>query len=335
MVDVVRGFVWPPIKSRRLQDGRCLLADFQCKSLLRFTFATSQSAERNMSTPLKIFIIYAREDESFKNSLLTAFIPLRRAGKIEVFHDALIKPGDRWEDVILENLRTAHIILPLVSNDFFASEFIHEVEFKKAVDRYNRGETAIIPVILKHCGWKYDPVIKTLQVLPKDGKPVVTWAFHEEAWEQILDAVNRVTEQAEEKKREEKEAEAKRKKEEAEAKRKKEQEEKKRFEGDLIRREEAEERIKRAREWYKGGIANSVFGKYGPAKYHFNQAIMLDPKLASAYYHRGLANEKLGYYSEARWDYKKSLSIDPNNEDAKNNLKNLEEKTKKKRWFWE
>ncbi|MBV6440591.1 MAG: hypothetical protein EPGJADBJ_02263 [Saprospiraceae bacterium] len=101
-----------------------------------------------MSAPLKIFIIYAREDESFKNSLLTAFIPLHRAGKVEVFHDALIKPGDRWEDVILENLRTAHIILPLVSNDFFASEFIHEVEFKKAVDRYNKGETTIIPIIL-------------------------------------------------------------------------------------------------------------------------------------------------------------------------------------------
>ena len=201
------------------------------------------------------------------------------------------------------------------------------------MDRYNKGETTIIPIILKHCGWRYDPVIPTLQVLPKDGKPVVTWAYHEEAWEQILDAVHGAAEQAEEKIRKEKETEAKRKKEEAEAKRKKEQEEKKRLEEELIRREEAEERIKRAREWWKGGIANSVFGKYGSAIYHFNQAIMLDPKLASAYYDRGFAKEKLGHYSEAIWDYKKTLSIDPNNENAKNNLKNLEEKMKK-HWFW-
>jgi len=72
-----------------------------------------------MSAPLKIFIIYAREDESFKISLLKAFKPLHRTGKIEIFHDGLIKPGERWEEAILENLRTAHIILPLVSTDFF------------------------------------------------------------------------------------------------------------------------------------------------------------------------------------------------------------------------
>lgn len=158
-----------------------------------------------MSAALKIFIIYAREDESFKNNLLTAFIPLCRTGKIEVFHDALIKPGDRWEEVILDTLRSAHIILPLVSNDFFASDFIHEVEFKNAVDRYNNGETVIMPIVLKPCGWKYDPLIKSLQVLPKDGKPVVTWTYHEEAWEQVLDAVHEVTENLEKKKQEQKE----------------------------------------------------------------------------------------------------------------------------------
>jgi len=37
-----------------------------------------------MSTPLKIFLIYAREDEIFKNGLLAAFIPLRRTGKIDI-----------------------------------------------------------------------------------------------------------------------------------------------------------------------------------------------------------------------------------------------------------
>lgn len=247
-----------------------------------------------MNAPLKIFIIYAREDEPFKNSLLAAFVPLRRAGKIEVFHDALIKPGDRWEDVILENLRTAHVILPLVSNDFFVSEFIHEGEFKKAVDRYAKGETVIMPIILKHCGWKYDPILKTLQVLPKDGKPVVTWTYQEEAWEQVVDAVHEVTEQVKGKVRVEQ------KQQEAEAKRKKE-------------KKEALQRRKKAEPFFNLGILAT--DNYEKIK-HYSKAIEVDPQYAEVYNKRGLIKDKLELYTEALRDYNQAISIDPENVDA-------------------
>ncbi len=250
-----------------------------------------------MNTPLKIFIIYAREDESFKNGLLTAFFPLRRAGKIEIFHDALIKPGERWEDVILENLRTAHVILPLVSNDFFASEFIHEVEFKKAVDRYTKGETSIIPIILKHCGWKYDPVIKTLQVLPKDGKPVVTWTYAEEAWEQVLDAVHAVTEVAEEKVR------AERARKEAEARRKKEE-------------KEAAERRKVAEPFFNLGVAAT---DYHEKIKHYSKAIELDFEYAEAYYSRGFIKYCLQNFKEAVKDYTSAINFNPKYAEAYHN----------------
>ncbi len=303
-----------------------------------------------MGIPLRIFIIYAREDESFKSSLLSAFIPLRRAGKVEVFHDALIKPGDRWEDVILDNLRKAHIIMPLVSNDFFASEFIHEVEFKKAVDRYKKGETVIIPVILKHCGWKYDPIIKTLQVLPKDGKPVVTWAYHDEAWEQVLDAVHEVTEQVEEKNLKEvvrlidlglKEADF--------------QEQIKHYSdsnaypipahagffGGYAKYQQGQyaEAIKDydqvirldpnyADAYINRGLAKRKLGQYAEAIKDYDQVIRFDPNDVSAYNNRGVAKENLGLFEDAKKDYQKSLNIDPNYEFAKNNLKRLKEKMK-------
>lgn len=315
-----------------------------------------------MGIPLRIFIIYAREDESFKSSLLSAFIPLRRAGKVEVFHDALIKPGDRWEDVILDNLRKAHIIMPLVSNDFFASEFIHEVEFKKAVDRYTKGETVIIPVILKHCGWKYDPIIKTLQVLPKDGKPVVTWAFHEEAWEQVLDAVHEVTYKATKK-----------------------VSEKNRLEAELLfdlglntndyykKIEYYSKSIELNSEcsdaYCKLGEAKSFLGHDADAIKDFDQAIRLKPEdpdayigrasaksalghnaeaiedydqavirlnskdshsLYYVYFLRGRVNEELELFEKAKKDYQKALSIDPNNSFVEFYLEEIETKIKQK-----
>lgn len=304
-----------------------------------------------MPAPLKIFIIYAREDESFKTSLLKAFKPLHRSGKIEIFHDGLIKPGERWEDAILKNLHTAHIILPLVSTDFFDSEFIHEVEFKKAVDRYNKGETNIIPIILKHCGWRYDPIISTLQVLPKDGKPVVTWAYHEEAWEQILDTVHEVTEKTKEKNRLEAEQ----------------------FFNLGLKATDFQEQIKYyskaielhpdyADAYINRGAAKYDLDQYVEAIKDFDEAIRLKPDYAIAFSNRGnvkrklsqyieaikdydqalklksdyanafngrgTAKEDLGLFEDAKKDYQKALNIDPANEIFKNNLRNLEEKLK-------
>jgi len=285
------------------QNRRCLSAvDFL------FTFATSQPAERNMSAALKIFIIYAREDETFKISLLKAFKPLHRTGKIEIFHDGLIKPGERWEEAILENLRTAHIILPLVSTDFFDSEFIHEVEFKKAVDRYNKGETTIIPIILKHCGWRYDPIIPTLQVLPKDGKPVVTWAFHEEAWEQVLDAVHGVTEQEEEKNR-------------LEAKR---------FFDLGVNATDIHEKIKHysraidldhqyTNAYNNRGWLKDNLGQFAEAIKDYDQAIRLNPENAFYYNNRGNTKDSLGQYAEAIKDYDQAIRLDPEDAFAYNN----------------
>jgi tetratricopeptide (TPR) repeat protein len=301
------------------------------------TFAQNP-ADNRMSAPLKIFIIYAREDESFKISLLKAFKPLHRTGKIEIFHDGLIKPGERWEEAILENLRTAHIILPLVSDDFFDSEFIHEVEFKNAVARYNKRETTIIPVILKHCGWRYDPIIPTLQVLPKDGKPVVTWTYHEEAWEQILDAVHEVTEQAEAQKRQEKarkEAEAQRKKEEAEAKQKK--EEAKRFFDLGLKATHHREKIElysKAIEFdpnYADAFINRSnskinLGQHAEALQDYDQVIRLKPDDADAFINRGDAKDRLGQYAEAIKDYGQAIRLKP--DDAKAFIKRGDVKNK-------
>lgn len=275
-----------------------------------------------MLTPLKIFIIYAREDESFKNGLLTAFVPLRRAGTVEVFHDALIQPGDRWEEVILNHLRSADIILPLISSDFFASDFIHEVEFKNAVERYNLGVTVIIPIIVKHCGWKYDPLIKTLQALPRDGKPVVSWAYPDEAWEQVLDAVFAESERvAEKREKVEKETAARRKRDAEEAIRQ--------FNlgweaTDLQEQIQCYSEAIRlnpeyADAYFNRGIAKQGLNQYADAIKDYDKVIEINPGDADAYINRGIAKQDLKQYAAAIKDYDKAIEINPENENAYNN----------------
>ena len=46
--------------------------------------------------PLKIFIIYARDDGQFRQELTEQLVPLERSGQIEVWSDKELIAGDYW-----------------------------------------------------------------------------------------------------------------------------------------------------------------------------------------------------------------------------------------------
>src|SRR6184192_1650305 len=103
-----------------------------------------------MFMPVKIFFCYAHEDEPLLNKLKAHLRPLQRQGLIDVWYDRDISAGTNWEQQIKEQLNTAQIILLLISPDFMASDYINNVELKQALERDQRGEARVIPIILRH-----------------------------------------------------------------------------------------------------------------------------------------------------------------------------------------
>jgi hypothetical protein len=79
----------------------------------------------------------------------------------------------------------------LVSDDFFASEYIHNVEMTSALARHSRGEARLLPVIARHCSWSEAPEIARLQVLPPEGKPVISqrWDSPDEPYVEVIKGV--------------------------------------------------------------------------------------------------------------------------------------------------
>ena len=61
----------------------------------------------------------------------------------------------------------------LVSADYLASRFIQEQEQPKLLRQRKEMELRVIPIIVRECTWQGEPVLKDLQALPKDGKPVI------------------------------------------------------------------------------------------------------------------------------------------------------------------
>lgn len=123
---------------------------------------------------LRAFISYAHEDEELRDKFVRALSQLQRDGLIEGWDDRGIAAGADWAGVIDERLRTAELIVLLVSNDFLASDYCNEIELATALERHRTGDARVVPLILRPCDWESSRFGK-LQALPRDGKPVIDW----------------------------------------------------------------------------------------------------------------------------------------------------------------
>src|SRR5436853_5763108 len=104
--------------------------------------------------PVNIFFCYAHEDEALLNKLKAHLRPLQRQGLIDVWHDRDISAGTEWERKIDEHINSAQIILLLVSPNFMDSDYCYGKEMKRAIERHERGEARVIPIILEHVYWQ-------------------------------------------------------------------------------------------------------------------------------------------------------------------------------------
>ncbi len=138
-----------------------------------------------------IFISYSHADEDFCSMLQKHLAALKHQGLIDGWHDRRIDAGDEFENVIDQHLLDARVILLLVSADFIASRYCHEVEMTRALERHRDGEARVIPVILRPCDWKDLPFGKLLAV-PKDGKPVKSWPDIDEAFLDVVQQIKAV-----------------------------------------------------------------------------------------------------------------------------------------------
>jgi TIR domain len=149
-----------------------------------------------MHRPIKIFFCYAHEDEELFNKLKAHLRPLQREGFIDVWYDRDISAGTEWEKEISKHLNEAEIILLLITPDFMNSDYCYSIEMKRALERHERGEAHVIPIILRPVHWQVTPLSK-LQALPTDARAVTDRIWHtlDEAFLIIVEGIrNTMTE---------------------------------------------------------------------------------------------------------------------------------------------
>jgi hypothetical protein len=141
--------------------------------------------------PISLFYSYSHRDEDLRLKLQDHLAVLKWNGMIAEWNDRDIEAGAEWEREIDRHLSSADIILLLISASFIASKYCWSVEVKKALERHDRGEARVIPVILKPCRWQSTPFAR-LQATPKDAKPATAWSDLDTAFDDVVSKIEAV-----------------------------------------------------------------------------------------------------------------------------------------------
>jgi hypothetical protein len=141
--------------------------------------------------PISIFYSYAHEDTRHQQKIAKQLSVLKRQNHITAFSKRDILPGQEWKNEISQKLKTADIILLLVSADFIDSDYCYTEEMTLALQRHRAKEARVIPIILSPCEWKESPLGK-LNPLPNQGTPVIYWKPQVKAYDDIAKGVRRV-----------------------------------------------------------------------------------------------------------------------------------------------
>jgi TIR domain len=143
---------------------------------------------------VELFFSYSHQDEGLRNELEKHLSVLRRQGVIDIWTDHRIGPGEEIGGEIDRHLESADIILLLVSSDFLNSNYCIDIELKRAMERHERGEARVVPVILRPCDWQSAP-FGGLKALPADGKPVTKHQSLDDAFVEVARAIREIAQQ--------------------------------------------------------------------------------------------------------------------------------------------
>src|SRR5207302_10343552 len=106
------------------------------------------------SMPVEVFISYAHKDRKLRDELAVHLGNLRNQHLISDWYDGDLIPGTEWQPDILHHLRTARIILLLISAHFMASPFCWDIEMNEALAGHEVGQARVIPILLRPTDWQ-------------------------------------------------------------------------------------------------------------------------------------------------------------------------------------
>jgi O-acetyl-ADP-ribose deacetylase (regulator of RNase III) len=153
----------------------------------RVELLTSVKAKPSTAA-VDIFVSYSHADEKLRVELGKHLSVLQRQGLISAWNDRMITAGSEWAGAIDDKLNESRIILLLISSDFVHSKYCYDIELQRAMERHERREALVVPVMLRPVLLAGTPFAK-LQALPKDARPATEWPSLDAAFVSVTEGL--------------------------------------------------------------------------------------------------------------------------------------------------
>lgn len=143
--------------------------------------------------PTEVFISYSKFDLPMLEQLVSHLSNLVREQQISIWYDRKMLAGEEWGDEINERLNSAGMVFLLVSRDFLASDYCFNIELPRIIERQDRGETVVVPILISACEWE-KAAFSQYQLLPATRVPITSWPNVDEAFRDVVIGVRKAVE---------------------------------------------------------------------------------------------------------------------------------------------
>lgn len=154
------------------------------------------SQANTIVSAIEIFLCYAHEDRAELTGLLAHLGALKRQSFFDVWHRRDISAGMETAREVDKHLGKAQVILLVVSQYFMNSDYCYLVEMQQAIERHEKGDARVIPILLRPVYYQRSPFAK-LQALPTNGHPIMGagWHSQDEALFDVAEGIRKIIEE--------------------------------------------------------------------------------------------------------------------------------------------
>jgi nucleoside phosphorylase len=139
---------------------------------------------------IEVFIAFDREDLIYLRELKNHLQPLATQGLIGIWDASEILGGEDWKQAITDHLKTASIILLLVSPSFLASREAYKL-IQQSVAKSAPPEVYVVPILLQESYWE-DSNIGKLAPLPTNGNFISSWPNRNAAYLDVVRGIREI-----------------------------------------------------------------------------------------------------------------------------------------------
>lgn len=141
---------------------------------------------------INIFISYRSLDEKARDQVITCLKPLEMSYEekykvhLKIWYDDFdMRTGDNIEFTISENLEKSHIVVCLLTPNYFSSDWC-QLELRTSYDHTKPpSKKRLVPLIYDNVNWQTD-WLRDIKVFPAaDTPPLLLWENQNEAFERV------------------------------------------------------------------------------------------------------------------------------------------------------